>query len=1100
MRPIAVVLAIAMLANALPSAARAQSVSGEIDIAVNDAATKAPIPLARVLLDGPVITAEFTGANGKVRFTEVPDGIYRARVFARSYRAVTSKEFEVINGSAVTVEVALAQTFENLKIIGSVTAKSTASVSTTSLSQDSAQRKLSSSLTDALGKLSGVTVSTSSSDSDATQTISLNGHDASQTALTVDGIPLNAPGTAGDMRMFNSDLFTGAAVHQGPQIGGLGGGVAFQTLEPTLSWQGDLLLSTGSNGKFNYSASDSGSIGKFGIAAMHTYRLSPSLIDGMRYLDASGLDYTHEGDGVYGGDLLKVRYDASESQAITGTFMSSTRYNEIACLQMTGALPCGYGPGNSHEGHFNLYSLQDDALIGDTSVVASFYGTVSANESNLLDRYVNGQAQPTGFSQSGDTTGFTLNATLPARQRHTISISAYSANTSTKYAPLVPQARPYVAAPQHASYSAITLNDDVRSNANLHFDSSLGISHASNAPSSVLAGIGATWQPTQSDTYSFSYNVGGVAAHAGRFGALSDPESLRYDCNGGVAYGSAPGDEPGSSSSTSARLGYTHRLRSGEIGASLYRQVQMGTVLPAQVNGTVLEGLGVVPPGYFGLVQGVYDSPAGCGAAPGTPFGAQNVYFFTPIGGVKRVYEGGSISGFFSIGNLVVQPFYDLTMVNLDSNDPRIDNPYSIEIPGAQVPGVPMHRAGLTLDYKTPRSAFEYLLTAQYTGGNNWQNLPAHTVVDAGISTLLSRGTLTFAANNVFNTYGGIFAGSAYAVPYTTLGGTKVATIARPDSPRAYAVTYSVRVGQSAATRNAISSAGLPHAGRRGPRRGFFAAMAALPSAAPSDPLAVSQSGRCSPVDARTAGPILGGLKAYVARIEAAKTSAGYPPAMAAPAIPGIAVTYHGLKTTYALAIVVTKLQEMRAIFPCAALHVTTQEEARQRGLYMESGPPVFFRPSIAFMPSVGLYFVRRPPTPGAESFRFYRLPALPPKDPFAVLPGPACTPELRSTATEVLSELSAHFATGAATPSWTITPQAAKAGTWYALNATDLGVVPAILNCARVAAAPPAGVTAAGWSGQRLPALNYAAPFGLYIIAPPRMAGPPSPQPSPTP
>ena len=119
-------------------------------------------------------------------------------------------------------------------------------------------------LADALNKLSGVTVSTGSDDSDATQTVSLEGHDASQTQLTLDGIPLNAPGKAGDLRAFATDLFRRRLRSNGPQLGGLGGGVNFSTLQPTISWLSNLSLSTGSNGKYNYSFGESGSIGRLG--------------------------------------------------------------------------------------------------------------------------------------------------------------------------------------------------------------------------------------------------------------------------------------------------------------------------------------------------------------------------------------------------------------------------------------------------------------------------------------------------------------------------------------------------------------------------------------------------------------------------------------------------------------------------------------------------------------------------------------------------------------------------------------------------------------------------------------------------------------------
>src|SRR5579863_9148386 len=263
-RIVAATLAAVVALIAVP--ARSQSESGEITIVVTDAVTKAPIGLARVLLDGAVITSELTGDNGTVRFTEVPDGIYRARIVKRGYQSLTSASFEVLDGRVITVNFSLALENGGLKVIGEVTAKASATISSNSIDQNSAQRRLSTDLADALNKLSGVSVSTSSDDSDATQTISLEGHDPTQTQLTLDGIPLNAPGSAGNLAGFATDLFQGASVHMGPSLGGLGGSVNFSTLQPTLSWITQMQLSTGSYGRWNYSVAETGSDGKLGVA------------------------------------------------------------------------------------------------------------------------------------------------------------------------------------------------------------------------------------------------------------------------------------------------------------------------------------------------------------------------------------------------------------------------------------------------------------------------------------------------------------------------------------------------------------------------------------------------------------------------------------------------------------------------------------------------------------------------------------------------------------------------------------------------------------------------------------------------------------------
>lgn len=1102
-RLLCVLLTLSLFLGALP--ALAQSDTGEIDIVVQDASSKNPVALARVMLDGPVITSEFSGNDGKVRFTEVPDGIYRARVFARGYNGVTSENFEVTDGRVVTVTVALAQSQNNgLRTIATEVVKSTATVSTTSISNDSVQRRLSDTLGDALGTLSGVNVDTSSNDSDATQTVSLEGQDASQTSLTLNGIPLNAPGTAGDMRMMmNTDLFSGANVSFGPSLGGLAGGVNFSTIQPTLSWQSQFSLSTGSNGKYNYAFGESGSLGKLGLAVMTSYRLMPSLLDGMQYLDASGLDYTHEGDRQSNGALVNLRYQLSQSQTLTGMFMRSSNYGDLACTRYTGKLPCGYGPNNSNHSQFELYSLMDDAMIGDTQLQASFFGNRGTTTNDLLDRFINGEAAPTGTQSTMSSNGFMLNAILPAQQRHTISVRAYGTQSKSVFTPLVASAQPYTFPGQTASYAAISVNDEIRSNAKLRFNDSLGISHASNAASSLLVGVGGNWQPNPNDGFALSYNVGGVAPHAGRQGILTDPGQLRIDCNGGIAYGSAPGDEPGASSSNSSRFSYTHRGNWGLVSAQVYRQVQNDVVLPVDVNGTQL--LGEFPANYFNQAAAVYDST--CGVPPSTPFGPQNTYFSTPIGNVQRVYEGTQLNGYFHLGGLVMIPFYNVQVAKAISGDPRFENPYAITVSGAQLPNVPLHRAGLTVSYKAPRSSLMWMANATYTGSNNNQNLPPYTVVSAGVATSLKRGELSFVASNIFNSYAGIFASPQNAVPYMTPAGLSIPTIARPNAPRQFAFTYTARFGQGVqqAAPSLPGEAGPGGRGGRG-RGGFFGRFnQPLPQTPPADPFALSASPMCTADAQKNAQEFLSAMKAYAAQIQAAKTPAGYPATMPPPNIPGVSVTYHGMKDTYALSISPKQMSQMRSLFGCAQFHIADVQTAQQRNLYVEpqTGGGMFFRPTIDFMPAVGFYLVRRPPQAGAQSFRLYALPPAPPKTPFELhAVSGVCTAEMHAAAQQALAQLQAHFAHGAPAPAWTITPHTAKAGTWYSLEPADISTVPALLNCGHIATAAKDDLTKLGWDGESAPNLNYTPSLGLYLVRPQRRergAEGASPSPAPT-
>ena len=1113
------VLALSLLyiLTATPAAVRAQSDSGEIDIVVVDATTKHPLELARVLLDGPVITSEITETNGKVTFTDVPDGIYRARIVKRGYNSLTSASFEVLDGRVVTVSFALASETGGLKVIGQVTAKASATISATSIDQNSAQRRLSTDLADALNKLSGVSVSTSSDDSDATQTISLEGHDPTQTQLTLDGIPLNAPGSAGNLGGFATDLFQGASVHMGPTLGGLGGSVNFSTLQPTLSWITQMQLSTGSYGRWNYSVAETGSDGKLGIAVQSVQRLYPSLADGDLFEDASGLDYVHDGDSTISGNVMTARYEFGDSNSVTGLFMNSTRNTNVICLRYNGdpqtTLPCGYGPNNTDGSNVQLYSLTDNALLGATQLQTSVFSLDNSSLYNQLARYVNGEPSPNGYSSDTKSTGYVVNATLPAQERHTISFQAYGTSSQFVTTPLVPQAFEFYNGSQTTQYSVLQATDTIHSNDKLTLAGSAGLSTATgNAGISELASAAATWKPSTRDTYSASFALGGAAATQGRLQILSDPASLRFDCNGKVAFGSAPGEQPTRGSSNSVRVSYTHDLHGGNVSLTLYRQLQQGVLLPVNVNGVVLNQLGELPLGYLQQVQEIYNSPAGCNAPLQTPFTAQQLYMTTPIAGVQRVYQGAELTGFLTLGNLVVEPYYNLTGAVANSSSYIFTNAYSITIPGQQLPNVPLQKAGLVLDYKAPHSMFEWLADAQHVSANNPNDLPAYTTYDAGVTAQLTRGTLTFAATNISNTYAGVFSSPANAVPYTTEGGYVIPNIARPLTPRTYSLTYSVKFGQGTVSQTATAfhargsggalfgggsgapggpgDSGRPGGGQGG---GFRSLFSPLPQTPPADPFAVGANPQtCSAENAGKARQLSAELKAYQAQIEAARTAAGYPATMPAPALADATVTYHGLGTTYALAVTPKGSGMLRVVAGCMSLHIARADDVTQRKLYAASNP-IFFVPQLSFMPAVGMYIVARQPQAGQEMFRVYKLPTTPPKDPFELRASTSCTGAVRNLATPSMGELAKHFTANAATPSWTITPHASTGGTWYELEPGDPTVIPALMLCGRIAATTDAELTSHGFAGKAVPELNYTPSLGLYLVRP-------APRPSPSP
>jgi len=1066
--------------------------TGEIVVEVIDAATKTPVSFARVLLDGPVITNELSDPGGKVTFTDVPTGIYRARVGKNGYVQVTSSDFEVLDGKSVTVSVALAKS-ANVKTIGTVIVRSTATIGTSTIGQSSAVRKLSDTLADALNKLSSVTVSTDPNGaSDASETISLEGHDPTQTMLSLDGIPLTAPGVAGDLRSINTDLFSGASVSYGPQAGALGGGVNFRTLEPTQTWQGQWSQSFGTYSKASTIVQGQGSLGALGVAFVHSVRGSDNPLDGMTFLDASGLDYTHQGDALTGGDMLKLRDRVDQAQTLTATFMSANNYDDLVCNRLTGLVPCGYGPGNFSFRHFSFESLNDSALIGQVGLQLAVYGTHSSFDRDLLDRFVNGVASPFQSGVLQSSRGASLSAILPSRERHTISIQASTTTSTVNVSSLVPSAQPFANGNALQSYDMLTVSDKEESNPQLTLTDHLGLSESTGSGSSILGGIGAAWNPTANDAYTGTLDVGGANPGPARVGVLSDPASLRFECDAGIAFGNGPGDLPGPSSSNSLRVNWQHRFATGQITTTLYRQVQNDVLVSTYVNGA-FEPAGYFPANYFTLAQQIYQSPAGCGSS--APFGPSNLYITQPVANSRDLYEGVQLSGGFDIGHgLVAEPYYNLQVAKVLSGPTLLSNPASISYPGAQLPGVPLHRAGLTLDYHAPHSHVEELVDAQYVSGNNRQNLPSYVTTDAGAAIALEHGTLTLAATNIFNQHGVLFATPAGAVPYVTFGGAVLPTLAEPLSPRNYSITYAVKFGEGASSLPAASLLSAQAQASPGPRGGFFSQLKTLNdpvSASPLEPDTSKQS--CSGDALAQAKPIFAALKAYVAAVDASKTAAGYPAAAptSAPEVPGLAVAYHGLGAGYALAITPTQFSAVGALIRCGAVRVGTQEQAQGDHLFV---PPAtaFNRFPLAYEPGVGLYVARAPQQAGQEQFRLYRLPATPPAQPLAIVPSSRCSSDLKPTAAKMLAALQLYV-TGfdpahppaSQPPGWSVIVHPAGKAFWLELQPADISALPAVLNCAHVSAAAASDVKALGLDGARPPSLNFAPSVGLYMLRP---------------
>ncbi len=817
----AVMLAFALLFGAFgPAGAQSSSDTGIIQITVKDAAAQAALRDARVFLLGPTVASALTTVSGIVKYTDVPSGIYRVRVSKSGYAGVVSSAFEVLGNKQVDVAVDLGvqrpaadaaasggatTNTSGLKVIGSVRARVT--VTTTDVDDSSAVRRISDSLTDALSTIGGVDVTQDSNDPNAPQTISLRGQDESQTAVTLDGIPLSAPGAAANLRSINTDLFSGAGVSFGSQAGALGGSVNFRTLQPTQTWQTKFASSYGTFDKYNYQIGETGSIGKLGIALLHTKRAGNNALTFQDYTDQSGLDYAHGGESANIGDFLKLRYGLGDNTTLMFTALQNNQSNSALCTQFVTPLPCGIGPDNGNTGKFQFMYGTVQSLVGQTAISLTGYVNDNRSLTDDLNRYIaptgGGAPQLSPFESQSSTfaRGLAASATL-TRDRHTFTLTGSTYAGITTSTPLV-DPRGFVTPSSYGTASRqVQLSDTFKVNDKLSLGPNVSYAGTTGAGSSLLAGLTGSWRPTGADTYSASVSLGSSQPANGIVRSYSDPQSARVNCYAQTAQVSGPGDQPSHQSASTYDVSWTHQWAHGQFSLDTYRNTQAGQLVGAQVTA---DSLGLDNPfnPYFSAVTGYFST-----VCPG--FGTPTVYVQQQIGGTTRVYQGFTATGRIGIGrNVVVIPSYTTTSAVVTAADPRYTGLDSTLILDSQIPGRPLHSGNLTIDAFQPWSGMELLANAHYVGANNNQRIAPYTLVNLGLSHKLGIGQLTVFASNLFDTESGSFSTLQYAQPIALSGGGQLLQAATPNAPRQYNVSFSFNTG-------ARSGAGYS----RGPRAG----------------------------------------------------------------------------------------------------------------------------------------------------------------------------------------------------------------------------------------------------------------------------------------
>ena len=1053
---------------------RAANDASDVVVEVVDASSGTSIGLARVLVQGETGLIGYTDAEGHARFESVATGSYRASVVKRGFVVARSPLFDVVANQTSTVRVRLQRT-SALQQIGSVSVSRSPARASREVGQDDALRYLNGSLRDAIGDLPGVT-----SNGDGVQ---IDGNDASQTGTTVDGVPIAGAGSALGDRGINADLFGGASVSSGAANGALGGNVGFRTLQPTRFAQQQATLQYGSDNGSSALVLARGSVRNLGYVVEHAVRGRTSPLTGLGFTDQTGLSYRHDGDRVLSGDLAKLRWAPSIAQTLTLTASATETQSALACAQFVAHFPCGYGPNAFAHARGGLMMLSETATIGGTTLTAGGFVNASRDTTDEPQRRLAGTPAPQSDELRANARGFNLGLQLPGGERHEVSLAAQSygltlAGSSLTMLGTVPFGL-------RTAYHGATVADRYHLGQRLTLTARAGV-NGSNGSSAFLSGLGLRWQPNRGVAYDLAAAAGDAGAGIAVSGtAFPDPRSLTFDCTHGIAFGNAPAVNAAHQRSSSVRGSVERSGRHGRLALTAWTARLSGAPVLATLDAAAI-GL---PASYAAAVGAFAASPYVCGSAPIASLA------FTSFQPADQLSRGATLAGTLEIGKALIAGFATVQSRFVTAGTPATA---ALSPVGAQVPGTPLHRAGLVGTARLGRSV-DALANLSYTAANNPNRLQAYTVVNAGFAAPLRYGSLALVGTNLGNVHAGPFVPAAETFALARAGGAPLLLPATPLPPRAVALTYTVRTGRlgSAGSGAGTAEAAPPDEGAGG---GIELRIHAAPlrEGAHPDALRIDpDNDACTPAAARIAQPVMDAMGRISAAAERAKTSGRFPATL-----PGGRVTVGASVVSYVpyedgaryVVSAAAPMRENAALLNCARLGVAGADDREKFHVYVPAeASNEFF---IAYAPSLGIYFV--PPGQPQRGAAIVRasvdpIPSAPPAAPFALKAAPACPVSSKPVADAMVAAVRAARdaqRAGTAVPAAEIAQIVARGAPqrgWLEIAPGDQLAQAAVLQCLHVAGVPPAQLQAAGIADQRRPGtLGFSDRFGFYLIGRP--------------
>ncbi len=1052
-------MAACLLASVTPSGASAQSTTyASLRVEVVDAKSHAPLQYVRVEIRGPVELAGTTNAHGTVTFDRLPVGTYALITQESAHLPGIIKGIAM--RSARTVRVTLHElppglrgTFlpSRLRTIATVRqSPPPTQVRVDAVSAYGTPAKIANSVLAAVGMLPDVAFQTAG----VGQGAAIGGRSSAQTQASIDGIPLTGAGR--NLGIFSGGLADSATVDVATSS------LNFTTPDPTLFWLSRVSFVQGGYQLAQSNVSETGTAGRagFSFAAVTMGQRSP--LGGMRFADASGLTYVHDGSSSGSAISAKARVPTSNYNTISATYDSLHQVASQVCTVYTALLPCGYGPSEPERDSFDGARIQDAFQLGIADGTLAMFSSASlsvAKDSSYLSR----------------TSGVQLATNLQLGQTTRIAVGWNSDMTSALTSGIQGQGEPY----QFPTTRTTSLKLSAPLVHTRRWTSLIGLSAKTQSGYSATGANGSlAYAAGRNDSVTIAYSSGLDLRPTGYSDAFARPSQLVFDCAHRAATGFGPSAEAADTLSNSAKLTWAHAGARISSNISVTHTTDRNAPIDATVNTAAFDPNALGPTFSADLLAA---GARACG--PQATFVPGDVFFTTSAIVPRATYDSlsGAIQAIlspnvwstFSIGVLSARAF---------GTGGPIFSPYSTVVAGRQLPARPYVTASLSTSAELNRHLLA-LIDAHYVSKNNASQLPGYATVDAAVDIQTERGLFRASVLNLTNAHPGPFAVTSL-VPQAIRNGAYWA-ISQPLQPRTFEVSFRAEVG------NGLGIAPLTLADALSETASYHPPYDAP---APSDFFAINgRSYICGPERLPDTRTFLAAVRSYVADIEAARVGGAYPVAFSEREYQGMQLLYRRNGTGYAIVVArgTAAYTAQRAlsgdVFGCLFEREGTLAQAVAAGLYVPSwSERTTQRLAFAFSPRIGFYVLPETLELGMPTYLPMRDGSS--ADAFELSGNSACTEAVRSAATDFLVDVRAwaqayYRGTPVAGPAGLrIQPRGTGPHSWLEFEDTS-GALEVLMPCLRIHAGSADEFQRLGIPLPAQGKLNYAELSGFYMF-----------------